>query len=924
MTSKEFSKKRQSQFVLIIKIWIYKKNKNLMKYLNTRNNFQQMRSQQMKNVVLGNNFKEYSKSSLLVNEFLQNDIRFGDSYFGRLVNSSIQMIKTAYKTARIPFILNDLENNLRLMVDRISYEQMSKEYPTLFLKSLLEEIKSCCMSTLTDEEKLEILISWDGVSDTYNPKYPLKDIPGYWVGKKIIKLQNGEPSMIQRVLDEINDESMKEKLEDALNPKIVKEFLDQLSDFSDSLRIYAHEVQNPTTPLTSITPPTGFNLELADVLKNILTLDINENISIIKLDKFNEFLLENENTGDKFPNMTELKDKCKQLLMTIDKNQDIDLSKNPIMNNIKIILNKLTNQELQLINQSGILDKLNKLFDIDLKTPITGNVPSEVSKTTINENKEKINSVSSTTIPKFSKPSTTHNPPQKNVKSTTNRFDEDDERDEKERGFNPKQPLAEKTLYSKYINLILEEQPGLPPPPAGGPPMAPVPPAPPIPPAPAVPPTAPVAPKDVKSLWEAFFKDVDKIFPAKLTQDDINKLKSYTPEKIDLVYSIKKKPNPIIKIVQIFELANSVYTTPMIPSGRENGEVWGITFRRYKHVGRSSTGTAKNPGPGPWVHLPLYRQWKKGVMEIISKPEFSNIFNDIKNLIENIKFEYRGYNKINEKEKVSSTSDGALGNLILNLLKINNQGNFTEHAEEMLSKLFGIKVSQNKLKSTSTAVKPDIPIDDKDKEQNKFFWKIFRETSFSEININQFFAFPVEDLRKNPNKKQIIFLRPLKIVGDKIFIKFTFDQQAEANLLIKNKPGNPKNIDWSCENIPNNEVYFGIMNRKFIDGISLCYSSVTESNKFNFKADKLLGEPISKFNFKIKNKKVKNKDGNEIDIFLSRLGFFDDSKKEEIPKGNNLLIKKEKKDEDLMKLKTDSDENIVDSLMKKGKEWFGW
>ena len=125
------------------------------------------------------------KSSALIKEYLENDIRFGDSYFGRLVNSSIQMLRTAYKTVRIPFLLKDLEDHLQLLVDRIKFEKITKDYPQLYLKSILEEIKVCSLGKLTDEEKLKILIGWDGVSKTYDPKNPTSDVPGFYVDRKL-------------------------------------------------------------------------------------------------------------------------------------------------------------------------------------------------------------------------------------------------------------------------------------------------------------------------------------------------------------------------------------------------------------------------------------------------------------------------------------------------------------------------------------------------------------------------------------------------------------------------------------------------------------------------------------------------------------------------------------------------------------------
>lgn len=884
------------------------------------------------------------QTSSLVNEFMQNDIRFGDSYLGRLINSSIQMLKTAYKTARIPFLLKDLENHVQLMVDRIKFEQIAKDYPTLFLKASLEEIKVCCVSTLTEEEKLNILIGWDGSFEPYNPRLPNNDIPGYFEGRKIV---SGN-SLIQDKYEKLSEPEMRKRLERAMNKELIKSFLDTLSNFMDELRRYAYELMHPTTTTPSGLTPSGFNLDLLDILKKVVSASlVTESTSKKYFLRYENFLKENQEEK-KSENLKDLQDISKKLIDELENNSGLDVKSSQNFQNLISTLKNLDSEEIEILKTNDLIDDLQKITDLEkdqkiesqpeeskpekttdsgvLKpetNPIQQETPT-VKPTTPKETpatQPDKNKITTTPVPSFSKPTTTadmnpkvEKPKVEEPKSAKESELEEEEQEKGSEGVpNKTQPLAERNKYSKYIQLILETT--IPPPPLTGASVS------------TTSSSTPTTTKDVESLWNTFFKEVDEVFPAKMTQDDINKLKSFTAEDINLADEMIKKPDPLLKIVRIFDTANRVYTTPVIPSGRENGEVWPLTFRRYIHASGSSSGTPKNPGPGPWIHRPLFSQWKKGVLSMMSKPEFKDVFKDISGLVERFDRNYLEFDKIYEQESGVQSKSRILTDFFIDMLKIKNQGDFDVHISNALNKYFGLKIDSSKFKANSNVKVEDLPIDKNDIKENTFVWEPLRKNSFSRDDINKYFAFPIKDLRQGSSRPhQIIFIRPLSIDGDKVSIKFTYDHQGEGDV-VQNAKGKVTKSNWSCDgkNSTNN-IYFGVMKNDFTNGLQIAYANVSNSVNVAFIADPIYGEPKTKngVNFGPTNQKVQLNDGSNKLLYNARMVFFDDAKKKtEVLIPANTTLKGEHLDIKLKDLKTKGDK-LYNELLKKGRDNFGW
>ena len=59
----------------------------------------------------------------MINEAFENDIRWGDTLVGRLINSTIRCLKIGYNETKIPKILEELQGKL----DQIISESLTRE-----------------------------------------------------------------------------------------------------------------------------------------------------------------------------------------------------------------------------------------------------------------------------------------------------------------------------------------------------------------------------------------------------------------------------------------------------------------------------------------------------------------------------------------------------------------------------------------------------------------------------------------------------------------------------------------------------------------------------------------------------------------------------------------------------------------------------
>jgi hypothetical protein len=126
-----------------------------MRYLLKRNDFLKGDDVKIENL----NINEQIKSSSLINETFENDITWGGSLVGRLINSTLRVLKIYVKTARISVLPSQLRKALDdlLVLTRTDEEQQGK-IETLKSQFLLEEIIKIVNSGDSVEKKVAILV----------------------------------------------------------------------------------------------------------------------------------------------------------------------------------------------------------------------------------------------------------------------------------------------------------------------------------------------------------------------------------------------------------------------------------------------------------------------------------------------------------------------------------------------------------------------------------------------------------------------------------------------------------------------------------------------------------------------------------------------------------------------------------------------
>ncbi len=276
---------------------------------------------------------------------------------------------------------------------------------------------------------------------------------------------------------------------------------------------------------------------------------------------------------------------------------------------------------------------------------------------------------------------------------------------------------------------------------------------------------------------------------------------------------------------------------------------------------------------------------------------------------------------IYEQGKVSRNQ--ILLEFILQLLDIKNQGNFSEFASKVIGKFFGINIESSKLVGKKNVPVDSPPLEKENIEPNVFYWEPFKKTSFSKDDLNKFFIIPVDDKRANKTfESQIIFLRPLNIVGDKVEVKFTINNQGEANVLMNDtKYYNNKKVDLSLSK--KSPIFYGIMENDMLDGLKLIYVSVDKSNNKSYSADVAnIDKPseIGKSIFKIDPRKFKLSSGETKFIEKGVLVRYDDKKVKQSLSDDSIILSGEVFSDQLKSLPTTEGKKLYDTLIEKGRD----
>lgn len=133
--------------------------------------------------------------------------------------------------------------------------------------------------------------------------------------------------------------------------------------------------------------------------------------------------------------------------------------------------------------------------------------------------------------------------------------------------------------------------------------------------------------KDNKTKVSEYWNEKMDLNKYAVSEDEVEKVRIEVEKKI----ATKKDSieiqgiDPIIEIVKIFNRAYKLHTTPVIQSGRSGGKVSNSVWLEYTSFGSGSRETAGSSG-GPYRHNATFDKWESAVLDVIKKKEYQRIF----------------------------------------------------------------------------------------------------------------------------------------------------------------------------------------------------------------------------------------------------------------------------------------------------------
>lgn len=863
---------------------------------------------------------KFSKLNTIINEEaggpFTNDIPWGDSLVGRLINSFIRKAKIGYNSTKIKPLIESFKNQLDILISGALSKDTLTKFNLLQLKALFHNIKQVCTNSITDDQKLDELIG--GHQDLWDQA---QQNGGRW--KDIL---NG--GLVPECYEYIETKIDKKVLEDAGISR--DKLLDEVSIFIDNLRRLTNA--GSTAPLQQQQGNDSF-AQLFGNLVNRFSV-INENLD----NSFVDIILEKMSIDDLKANVK----KREEDLSKMSKDDpgrsamenELDNAKRALNKRLGVENNTNTSNTNTTSNNKNTVAKTGGLVTTDGKkeTEQSGSKTetgvSVVNKTetgltttdkgetglalTTDDTNDKIKKIKELAIKCVSKKLDTteeilkdtdavgfikgvatlnqqdldyikrKNPKEETFSKDINNFNStedvknvvEDKSKEKVTKEKSKEASKEEPIKQNSSYVYLYEATGT----SGST---------------ASSGTASTI-STVINCWNKFVTEAR--IPSEMvniTQREIDELEKLTSDNINgtLTYDLSTNPDPIIAICRIFKRANEIYFTPVIPSGRSGGKVSNKTFLEYEKLGGGSSGAgdANSPGYGPWAVRKLRNAWVDGVMQVLEDQKYRKVLANIRFIVpgsednfnkttENIIKKYDSFMKVYEAE-TESAAGGQLGkdkkshgqilfDFINDLLDNKTAANFDEQRRILLKKYFepyGLKVTTDKGKTPPPIIRqPEC-------DPKTIFWSPISNFTNPNIQVNsgKFYAIPI--VKVSPGNHDMIFLQILKKVTppaginvECYYTKFVFDNQEIVTKYKEAKhPDYNITTDWSTQSNAPQNVYYGIITKINNNKFSLFYANVADQTP-----DKIYGK---KNNFTISTSGTKTGPNGTFPVCLSIL-----------------------------------------------------
>lgn len=540
-----------------------------MKYIRTRDQFLNLTNETLDL----SRVSEYIKSSEMISEAMENDITWGGSLLGRLINSVIRKAKIGYNSTKIDSIVENVKIELDLLLSE-SLESDKKSKLNLFkIQGLIYELSN----SVNNGDKLKIFLGNGNKGLIDSTIEEIEKTPEFTDGKLIIdKLTKFKNDLLQLTEDEndtITEEPVKEPVKSIVNTvevgsKLLQSIVDIHNDIKGNYVIINKQVVNKVNKIEHTKPKPEETLESVT----------------ISVDKEEQSVKAWEKVV-KYHNTSQISSYIPQIIKLLsEKNEKIisDISKQIIMSKNTIgkpmEFSKLVEAAIPGSDITQSVSKSISIFSI----PLLAFLGDESLLHTYSEAGDHI----LTFIKSFTEL-------ENSVNENISYINESD--DQNADNVNGESDEETNTEISPELGETISSN------------------------------------KDeISKSWKKHFTP-DEISKWSLTNDKIKKSESeFEKSKIDINTQDSEKSKPtidhIIKICDLFGDAYNVYATSRIPSGRPKGKVSEKTMREYTYIGKgSSSQDPENPGYGPWAVKSIYDKWKKGIMNILKDTKYRDI-----------------------------------------------------------------------------------------------------------------------------------------------------------------------------------------------------------------------------------------------------------------------------------------------------------
>lgn len=194
--------------------------------------------------------------------------------------------------------------------------------------------------------------------------------------------------------------------------------------------------------------------------------------------------------------------------------------------------------------------------------------------------------------------------------------------------------------------------------------------------------------------------------------------------------------DPIIEIVKIFNRAYKITTPGTIPSGRKEGIVSQSLFKGYEYVGDgpnpATLGEGGNvkPGLGPYRNRALFNKWENAVLDIIKDPKYQEIFNEKT---------YFKFKKADPRINVSDDKKEGGGRALLKFMNEMLDGGklYKEGAQKkFIEEYFGVTIDSKKLSITKKERKDNALTASKQKVEQTYKFETYNPSAASALKVD--------------------------------------------------------------------------------------------------------------------------------------------------------------------------------------------